>query len=534
MATLTREDGTETRDADEIARELAPLSIRLERWELPAELGGLLAKPALEADEKEEVLAALDHRFRELAQSAGYKARDLIVLHPGTPGLDGILAKFTSCHRHDDDEVRYMVDGAGVFGFVRPDGSQVALEVEAGEYINVPAGTEHWFHLTAARRAKAVRYFIDPAGWVPRYSGTAIRAGELGSIDVEYRFPASVDAAKQAQVIAVGQTAGTWDQRHAHRAAQLRGHLARVRAVEAGLATVRFPRANVEGDIASLLTMIFGKYSMAGPAKVTGVRLPDGYGTAPRVGLAGIRERLGVKGRPLVMAIFKPSLGLSAADHAALLEELIAGGLDIVKDDEIMPDLEGAPTAERLAACRAVIERAGRPMLYAVNLTGRADRLLERARELVAQGANALLVNVLAYGFPVLEALARDPAVGVPLFVHPALAGALCGAPDHGLSYPVVLGTLCAHAGADAVLYPAAYGSLPFDPADERAIAHALRARGVAPVPSAGITPAAVPRVLADYGDDVILNSGTAIMDHPQGPRAGVRAFFDALDEAKS
>ena len=90
-------------------------------------------------------------------------------------------------------------------------------------------------------------------------------------------------------------------------------------------------------------------------------------------------------GRPLLMGIFKPSLGLSAADHASLLEEVCAGGLDIVKDDEIMPDLPGAPTAERLAACRAVLDRAtalrGRPMLYAVNVTGRADRLRQKLRQ---------------------------------------------------------------------------------------------------------------------------------------------------------
>jgi 2,3-diketo-5-methylthiopentyl-1-phosphate enolase len=360
-------------------------------------------------------------------------------------------------------------------------------------------------------------------------------------IEVDYRFPSGIDAEKQAQMIAIGQTAGTWDERWRDRDATLRQHLATVLALQpqpdgATIATIAFPLNNVEGDISSLLTMIFGKYSMAGPAKVVALRLPQDYGTRPKFGIPGIRQRLGVDDRPLVMAIFKPALGLSADDHAAILSQVATAGLDVIKDDEIMADLNSAPTMERLRACRVVLERrqaeSGRPLLYAVNLTGRADTLLTKARQLVQAGANALLLNVLSYGFSVLEALARDPEVNVPIFAHPALAGAFCAAPDYGLSYSVVLGTCMAYAGADAVLYPAHYGNLPFAAQQEAAIRDALRSRQVFPVPSAGIHPGIVPRVLADYGQDVILNAGTGIMDHPDGLSAGVEAFFSALQMA--
>jgi 2,3-diketo-5-methylthiopentyl-1-phosphate enolase len=362
------------------------------------------------------------------------------------------------------------------------------------------------------------------------------------TLEVDYRFPPGINAEKQASVIAVGQTVGTWDARFAHREAAFRDRLATVTAVrpdEQGyaLATVRFPVGNTEGDIGSLLTMIFGKYSMAGPAKVVAVRLPEDYGLRPKFGISGIRQRLGVPDRPLVMAIFKPALGLTAADHGAIFQEVAAAGLDVIKDDEILGDLELAPTLERLQTCRRVIDETyqttGRTVLYAVNVTGRADRLLDRARQLVQAGANALLLNALSYGFSTLEALAADPEINVPIFVHPALAGALCGSPDHGLAYSVVLGTLMAHAGADAVLYPAHYGSLPFAASEEAAIRDALRARQVFPVPSAGIHPGIVPLALADYGTDVILNAGTGIMDHPDGPASGVAAFFEALQLAQ-
>jgi len=359
------------------------------------------------------------------------------------------------------------------------------------------------------------------------------------TIEVDYRFPPGVDAERQAKVIAVGQTVGTWDARFAEREEVLKSHLAEVVSSHtepngSSIATVCFPESNVENDIPSLLTMIFGKYSMAGAAKVMAVRLPENYGSRPKLGITGIRERLGVFDRPLIMAIFKPALGLSADDHAAILQEVASAGLDIIKDDEILGDLDVAPTLKRLEACRRVLDevkqQTGRTVLYAVNVTGSAEKLIEKARLLVREGANALLLNVLSYGFSVLDALAADPEINVPIFVHPALAGALCAAPDHGMAYSVVLGTLMAHCGADAVLYPAHYGSLPFDPTEEAQIRDSLRSRNVFPVPSAGIHPGVIPKALADYGQDVILNAGTGIMDHPDGAAAGVKAFFEALE----
>lgn len=356
-------------------------------------------------------------------------------------------------------------------------------------------------------------------------------------IEVDYRFPPGVDAERQAKVIAVGQTAGTWDTRFSDYEASLRSHLAQVVAVRTepeghSIATIHFPQKNVENDIGSLLTAIFGKYSMAGAAKIVAVRLPESYGLRPQFGVSGIRKYLGVYNRPLVMAIFKPALGLSAQAHATILEQVAYAGLDIIKDDEILGNLAVAPTLERLRACRRVLDlvsqQTGRTVLYAVNVTG--PNLLEQARLLVAEGANALLLNTLSYGFSVLEALAADVHVNVPIFVHPAFSGAICAAPDHGMAYSVVLGTLMAHAGADAVLYPAHYGSLPFDRNEEARIRDSLRSRGVFPVPSAGVHPGVVPKALADYGQDVILNAGTGIMEHPDGPDQGVQAFFEALE----
>jgi 1,2-dihydroxy-3-keto-5-methylthiopentene dioxygenase len=176
MASLKLEKGTIYTNLDNIQQELASLNVKLDRWTIDnPQTSDLLAKPDLDATEKEIVLASLDRYFDRLQASDGYQSRDMIVLHPNTPDLDTLLAKFSGCHTHADDEVRYIIEGEGVFGFVRPDGSQIELTVQAEEYINVPANTEHWFHLTSSNRVKAIRYFTNTMGWTPEYTGTKIR-----------------------------------------------------------------------------------------------------------------------------------------------------------------------------------------------------------------------------------------------------------------------------------------------------------------------------------------------------------------------
>lgn len=176
MATLRLENGTTHTSLQTITRELSTLNIQLNYWAIGNDpsLQHLLTQENLSDEEKDQVLTALDGYFEQLQQNHGYQSCDLIVLHPGVENLDALLAKFDRIHTHADDEVRYIIDGEGVFEFIRPDGSQVELTIQAEDYIRVPAGTEHLFYLTPKRRIKAIRYFSSTEGWVPRYTGTEI------------------------------------------------------------------------------------------------------------------------------------------------------------------------------------------------------------------------------------------------------------------------------------------------------------------------------------------------------------------------
>lgn len=121
----------------------------------------------------EALLAGYAAQIDELKTRGGYVTADVLDVKPDTPGLDAMLAKFNIEHWHDEDEVRFIVDGRGLFhiSHARP---VIAIEVGPGDLIRIPGGTRHWFDLCADRRIRAIRLFRDPAGWTPRYTGSGI------------------------------------------------------------------------------------------------------------------------------------------------------------------------------------------------------------------------------------------------------------------------------------------------------------------------------------------------------------------------
>ena len=156
------------KDRQAVTQYLAGMGIDYQRWEPGHPLG-----PDAPA---EEILSAYAAEIAELRARGGYVTADVIDVHPQTPGLEAMLAKFNREHWHDEDEVRFIVEGRGLF-HVRPrEGPVAAIEVEAGDLIRVPRGTWHWFDLCADRRIRAIRLFQDPAGWTPNYTQSGVDA----------------------------------------------------------------------------------------------------------------------------------------------------------------------------------------------------------------------------------------------------------------------------------------------------------------------------------------------------------------------
>jgi 1,2-dihydroxy-3-keto-5-methylthiopentene dioxygenase len=134
----------------------------------------LPSAPAVADGASDALLAAYASKIDELKARGGYVVADVIDVKPETPGLDAMLQKFSSEHWHDEDEVRLIVEGRGLFHIHPARGPVFAIEVEAGDLIRVPKGTHHWFDLCGERRIRAIRLFQDKAGWTPHYTGSGV------------------------------------------------------------------------------------------------------------------------------------------------------------------------------------------------------------------------------------------------------------------------------------------------------------------------------------------------------------------------
>jgi len=374
-------------------------------------------------------------------------------------------------------------------------------------------------------------------------------------------FDEKADFRKKAAGIAEGLTVGSWTELPEARKKEMEKHLGQVVSVEVhepeagaepgSLAGQRYadikiayPDINFSRDIPALLVTVFGKLSMDGRVRLLDLDVSDDFRAAcpgPKFGIGGVRKLLNVHDRPLLMSIFKSVIGYDLPELREQFYRQALGGVDLVKDDEILFENPLTPIERRVEACMAAAREAekhtGQKLLYAANLTGRTSRLRETAKKAVAAGANTLLFNVLVYGFDALQELAEDPDIPVPIVAHPAFAGAIYPSDWYGVAPKLLLGKLMRLAGADLVLFPSPYGSVVMPKAETLAIKDALTApadglKPSFPVPSAGIHPGLVPLLLEDFGIDSVVNAGGGIHGHPMGTEAGGAAFRQAIAAA--
>ncbi|KIP20238.1 2,3-diketo-5-methylthiopentyl-1-phosphate enolase [Anoxybacillus ayderensis] len=381
-------------------------------------------------------------------------------------------------------------------------------------------------------------------------------------ITATYLIHDDKDLAKKAEGIALGLTIGSWTDLPQLEQEQLKKHKGVVESIEQleedervntyfgkrlkrALVRISYPSVNFSADFPAILTTTFGKLSLDGTIKLVDLTFSDELKRAfpgPRFGIDGIREKLGVFDRPLVMSIFKAVIGRDLRYVTEQLKLQALGGVDLVKDDEILFENDLTPFEKRIVAGKQalndVYEQTGHRTLYAVNLTGKTFELKEKAKRAAELGADVLLFNVFTYGLDVLQALREDDDIRLPIMAHPSFSGAIASSHVYGVSYALLLGKLLRMAGADFSLFPSPYGSVALEKQQTLAIAEELTKEEpfvrTFPVPSAGIHPGLVPLLIRDFGIDCVINAGGGVHGHPAGAVGGGQAFRAAVEAVLS
>ena len=163
-----RSTGKVIEDEKEIKKFLDKYGVLYEKWGVERLPEHLKTNYDLTEEEQKAIIDAYKEELERLKKEKGYVAEDIVVLSEKTPNLEKLLDMFKKEHHHIDDEVRFVVDGSGIFP-IKINGEIVDVYVEAGDLIVVPAGARHWFELDENRKIKCIRVFKSPAGWEAIY-----------------------------------------------------------------------------------------------------------------------------------------------------------------------------------------------------------------------------------------------------------------------------------------------------------------------------------------------------------------------------
>jgi len=321
---------------------------------------------------------------------------------------------------------------------------------------------------------------------------------------------------------------------------------AKRRAAEVELS---WPLANMGPSLPNLMAAVAGNLSELRPfsgLKLLDVKLPpaflDRY-QGPQFGVAGTRKFCGVYDRPVIGTIIKPSVGMTPEATAEQVRMLAEAGVDFIKDDELQASGLDYPFEMRFRAVQTVVnrhaDRTGKKVMYAANITGEIDEMLDRLPLIEAQGGTCAMVSMNSIGLPAMTLVRKHSRVAI--HGHRNGWGMLGRSSAIGMSF-VAYQKFWRLAGVDHLHVNGLQNKFCEDDSSVIASARecltpmfAVPGRGceVMPVFSSGQSARQAPETFrAMRTTDLIFACGGGILAHPGGPAAGVRSLHQAWEAA--
>ncbi|WP_033068284.1 ribulose-bisphosphate carboxylase large subunit family protein [Thalassospira australica] len=314
-----------------------------------------------------------------------------------------------------------------------------------------------------------------------------------------------------------------------------------------GVITLSWPLDNMGTSLTNVLATVAGNlFELADVSalRLIDVEFPDAFSQAypgPAFGRKGTLDLAGVSNRPMIGTIIKPSVGLSPDETAQLVLQLIEGGIDFIKDDELQGNGAHCPFPERARKVMRVIndyaDRTGKKPMYAFNITGEVDEMKRNADLVHELGGTCIMVSLFSIGLAGLSAIRAHAAL--PLHCHRNGWGLFSRSPDIGISFRAWQ-KFWRLAGADHLHVNGIANK--FTESDET-VMESARALGenvppnqtyhAMPVFSSGQTAVQMEQTIAALGHtDFIYCAGGGIIGHPGGVAGGVASIQQAAAAA--
>lgn len=355
--------------------------------------------------------------------------------------------------------------------------------------------------------------------------------------------PLGVGMSEAAGGVAAESSIGTWTELTTSKpyVEKLAAHVFEVDAENMKIAypTALFELGNMPNILSSIAGNVFGLKTLKN-LRLNDVEFPEEILRSfrgPRFGIKGIRELLQVTDRPLVGTIIKPKLGLNTEDHAQVAYEAWSGGCDIVKDDENLSSQKFNPFEKRIRVTLDKRDQAqretGERKVYLPNITAESTEMIRRAKSVIDNGGEYVMIDVLTSGFAALQTL-RDQDFNLVVHAHRAGHAAFTKSTRHGISMRVIA-KIARIVGVDQLHVGTAVGKMFESKEEVEGNCEALKEKmgalkPVLPVASGGLHPGLVPSLVDFFGKDFVIQAGGGIHGHKDGTRAGARAMRQAID----
>jgi ribulose-bisphosphate carboxylase large chain len=309
-------------------------------------------------------------------------------------------------------------------------------------------------------------------------------------------------------------------------------------AKTSGTVKIAFPVANTDwatDGVSHMLCQLMGGHvdiDIITRCRLVKLELPEtvtGHFLGPKYGLGGFRQLVGQYDKPLLGGIVKPKIGVSPEVLLEMVKQMVDGGVDFIKEDEIMSNPACAPLERRVELIANYLARQSRKVVFCHTINADPHIIVDRVRRVAELGGNGVHINVFS-GLGVYNSIRK---LDLPLFLHFQKSGdKVFTDRNHrfSISWPVMC-QLATMMGVDTIQTGMIGGYSNDDPAELEESIRILRDGNTTPVLSCGFHPGLVDRVTGLVGNDYMANVGGAIHGHPGGTRDGARAMRQAVDK---
>jgi ribulose-bisphosphate carboxylase large chain len=306
--------------------------------------------------------------------------------------------------------------------------------------------------------------------------------------------------------------------------------------VTSGDVWISFPLANIDlatDGVSQLLCQVMGGQLDINTIRrcvVKDIEMPEEvvskYFKGPKYGIQKIREFVKVHDKPLLGGIVKPKVGITKDVLLEIVKQMVEGGVNFIKEDEIMANPIHCPLEERVPLISEYLK--DKNVVYCFCINGDADIVLERAKFVAAHGGNGIHVNFWS-GIGIYK---RIRELDLPLYVHYQKSGiTILSDPRHAFHIEWnVFCKLAGWCGVDFIHAGMIGGYSDNDRSEMKQVLATLHKAGVMPALSCGMHPGLVDALRKEIGNDWMANCGGGIHGHPNGTFAGARAMRQAID----